>query len=295
MNLLVTNIQIDYRYTNEVTWVKTNGASLRKGMTLKYGIDNPLKFEIDEYTLENPGEIAVITVKTDNNIYKDIELVRCVPNCDCDIFDVSLDENSSKYLPSSGGTVIFNYSLKDKFVGKCNISTLTCHTKASYARVVKNTLSNNFAVTFGENFSSLRKARIIFSYGDTNCQVFTISQAGRGECDGVYIIKANKETISCSGDTLTFTHEGGPSSECVYYEISSNKETISCNGETITFTQKSVCSDYTIKANKTSIDCSGSTITFTHEGGPATKCTDYTINADKDKIDCNGSTIKFST
>ena len=66
MNLNVTNIKIDNEYVDEVLWVKSGETSIHTGMT----IGTPLKFNVDEYTLENPGETAIITVKTDNNIYR---------------------------------------------------------------------------------------------------------------------------------------------------------------------------------------------------------------------------------
>ena len=267
MNLNVTNIQIDNEYVDEVLWVKFGETSIHTGMTLT----TPLKFNVDEYDLNNPGETAIITVKTDNNIYKDIELNRCVPNCDCDVFDVVC--NSSKYISLEGGTVDFTYSLKDDFIGKCSDKKISCHTKSSFVTISHDSSNNKFTATIGENNTIKRKARIVFSYGDENCKVFTVTQgAPEDNCNGKLVVKKQTEKkLTCQGGEIQFIVEESPFGTC--------NEKIKIKA----------------KNNETTVPCEGGEVEYMITDAPPAKCNSrIQLVTDKYKISSDGETIRYS-
>ena len=267
MNLNVTNIKIDNEHVDEVLWVKSGGTSIHTGMTLT----TPLKFNIDEYTLENPGETAIITVRTDNGIYKDIELNRCTPNCDCDVFDVVCE--SSKYIDLKGGTVDFTYYLKDEFVGKCSESKISCHTKSSFVTITHDSSNNKFRATIGENSTIKRKARIVFSYGGENCKVFTVTQgAPVDNCNDKLIVKKqSEEKLTCQGGDIQFVVETSPFGTC--------NEKIKIKAEN----------------NETTVPCAGGDVQYIITSAPPAKCNDKIIlETTAYIISSDGETIRYN-
>ena len=230
MNLNVTNIQIDGENVNEVLWVKSGETSIHTGMI----ISTPLKFNVDEYTLENPGETAIITVKTDNNIYKDIELNRCVPKCDCDIFNVVCE--SRKFVHQTGGTVDFSYTFDEEAVGKCSEGKIDCTTKADFVTITHNRETRVVSANFTENHDVRRNAKIVFSYGDENCDVFTITQGSLVDnCNKKLTIYKEPSTLTCQGGQVQFSVATTPIDECdgtIKIKAKNNETTVSnCGGE----------------------------------------------------------------
>ena len=279
MNLEVVNIQIDGEYVNEVIWVKSGETSIHTGMSLT----TPLNLKVDEYSLENPGETSIITVKTDKNVYKQIELIRCTPGCECDIFDINIDDENDKFLPYEGGTISFTYSLKDEFKNTCDIKTITCYTKSNFVSVYKDSSNNKFIATFEENYVSKRKARIIFSYAGINCQVFTISQAAKVEsCNQRIRIAAQngEKEVECNGGSVQFVIKEIPVPSC------NEKITVSAEG------------------GATTVSCEGGVrVQFTHGESPSPEppkpinpCNSaITITTTAEKIKQAGETILFET
>lgn len=260
MNLNVTNIQIDGENVNEVLWVKSGETSIHTGMT----IGTPLKFNVDEYTLENPGETAIITVKTDNNIYKDIELNRCVPKCDCDIFNVVCE--GRKFVHQTGGTVDFSYSFDPDSVGKCSEEKFDCTTKADFVTITHNKESKIISARFAENFDVRRNARIVFSYGDENCDVFTITQGSLVDnCNKKLTLYKEPSTLTCQGGQVQFSVETSPieCNEAIKIKAKYNEvEVPNCGGDV----------KYEVVSTPTPVECNKyflittNTIVISYEG-----------------------------
>ena len=86
MEFKINALQIDNKDVDKILWIKYNGRQISKNDIL----NEPLYLSIDNYSENSTGETAIITVKTDNNVYKDILLKRCKYEHSSDTYTISI-------------------------------------------------------------------------------------------------------------------------------------------------------------------------------------------------------------